>query len=177
MTLSAKWTSLSILAIAALGAVACTVTSGDVDDSTGGTGSDTDVDSGDTNNDTDASTADSGTDPDATATTCEDNQQSNALVSVECQACLEQNCCTELKGCFNLQPGSDDAGTAYATCNDYAACLANCSEQNPTDDAAYEACVTDFCIATTSESVATAFDGIIDCGGSKGCATECGFQQ
>lgn len=174
MTLSAKWTSLSILAIAALGAVACTVTSGDVDDSTGGTGSNTDVDSGDdTSNDTDASTTDSSVDPDAAAT-CEDNQQSNALVSLECQACLEQHCCTELKGCFNLQPGSDDAGTAYATCNDYAACLANCSEQNPSDDTAYQACVTDFCVATTSESVTTAFDGIVTCGGSS-CATPCGF--
>ncbi|AKV01874.1 hypothetical protein AKJ09_08537 [Labilithrix luteola] len=172
MTLSAKWTSLSILAIAALGAVACTVTSGTVDDSNGGKGSNTDVDSG-------SETADSGTDSttgDAAASSCEDNKQSNALVSMECQACLEQNCCTELKGCFNIDPGTDDSGAPLVSCNDYAACLSTCSEQNPTDEAAYQKCVDDTCVATADAKIPTAFDNIIKCGGSKGCSTVCGIQ-
>src|SRR5689334_17176878 len=94
---SIKWTTVSFLAASALGAGAfafagCTVTSGDPSDD-GGVVKD--------GGGTDTTPSDSGGDDGGTVT-CEGNtKQQKKLVSDACQNCLNTNCCSELKTCFN----------------------------------------------------------------------------
>jgi hypothetical protein len=125
MTMSAKWTAVSFLALTALaaGSVAfagCTVTSGNPTDIDGGTG----------NPAPDAATGDSSTGETSTAVVCEGNKQTSGdFVNATCQAKLNAVCCAELKGCFNLVVEAD-AGAAD-DCNKYAACV-DFAQKQPT---------------------------------------------
>jgi hypothetical protein len=164
MTLSAKWSTVSLVAAMALGAGAfafsgCTVTSGTIDDDGGRVRPDS--------GQTDSGTAtDSGTD-DAVAPVCEGNAQTTKLVSDECQACMDQNCCDELKGCFNQTD-------VEVSCNDYADCLAPCFAPGVEDAAA---CIEERgCNDATDESIITAYEAMITCGGANDdCAAACGI--
>ena len=148
--------SLSLLAFSAFGIVACTITSGTVDD-TGIRNVDptpvVDVDSG-----TDAST------PDATTLTCEGNLQGTTIsgatpiVSASCQACLDANCCSALTTCFNktgidssVSGNCDEIKGCYDSCAtsaDPLNCPAGCDSGNPsisTEYAAVRSCGTTSC--------------------------------
>lgn len=163
-----KLARLSFFAVAALGAGAfafagCSVTTGTVDDN-GGNGSN--LDSGTQPTEDGGSEVDAG-DDDASTALCTDNQQVNKpIVSDTCQACLDQGCCTQLTGCFNIAV-SEDAGVTPLNCDGYAECVAQCaSESDPT--ACYEECD----LATTQEII-TAYDALVTCGAST-CAADCG---
>src|SRR3989442_1448908 len=123
MGFSMKWMTLPILATAALGATfafgGCSVTSGTVDNKEGGT-----------------TTPPPGTPPPPPppggdgGEVCQgngENTQSKTDFGPDCQACLEQSCCTELKNCFNLPPGQLDGGTTGVDCNVYADCITKCN--------------------------------------------------
>ena len=167
MKLSAKWSTISLFFATALGAAAvafsgCTVTSGTVDDD-GGT-----VRDGSTSNGDGGSEASAEGGGDAAAPTCEGNTQQNQLVSAECQSCLEQNCCNELKGCFNEQVPQGDVD-----CQAYADCIANCLTGDAGDP---QACFAE-CDAATDQKIISAYDAIITCAeGNATCKTACGIQ-
>jgi hypothetical protein len=98
--------------------------------------------------------------------TCSSKQE-NPLLGVECQACLENNCCDALKGCFDMvvEPSS-----GKLDCNAYATCIADCGDA---EDA--EACYKD-CDDTAAPGIQTAFEAVVACGrdGSNAkCKTEC----
>lgn len=180
MNARAPWTTYSLVAMLALGAgglvMGCTVTTGTVDDPNGGPGTDTrgDDDDDDTGDDDDA---DAGTDSGSPVSTCEGNEQDVVLISTTCQACLDTSCCGELKGCFNLDPGTDDQGQPNATCSEYGTyygdCSTSCDAKHPGDDDAYNQCIEDECkIASGNPAIATAWDAILNCAVDK-CAAAC----
>jgi hypothetical protein len=162
MNSSAKMTAVSFLAAAALGAAVftgCTVGSGTVDDTDGGT----------TTPKTDSGTSDTGkpdTDGGGTAT-CESKQQGD-FIDAKCQACLAGSCCTELKGCFDIA-GDVDAGKV--DCNDYSTCIDDCGTK---PDAEREACYAD-CDTTAADGVQTAYDKITACADTN-CKDACSGQ-
>jgi hypothetical protein len=94
--------------------------------------------------------------------------QKEAIGTTECQTCLEQKCCTELKSCFNIVP--DDSGTKV-DCDEYATCIANCQTTGGDGE---QDCI-DACNLTAADGVETAYGTIETCGASN-CATECGVQ-
>lgn len=154
MNSSAKSTAVSFLAAAALGAAiftGCTVTSGTVDD----------VDGGSSNqNNTDSGTQDASTEDVNTAPVCE-SKQSGTLVNEECQACLDANCCTELKTCFDI-PADENAGTV--DCNDYATCIHDVRDEcnaKPTQQE-IDDCFAD-CDLTAATGVQAAYEAIEEC--------------
>lgn len=158
MKSSAKWTFLSVSAISVMTAAAfgfgCTVTSGTVNDD-GGT----------------VKPTDSGGDvTDASASVCTGNNQQNAIFSATCQACAEQHCCTELKGCYNQVPGNipdgdgGDSGTPYASCDDYTTCIGQAQSQA---DVA-------ICDAATTKGISDSYDVLETCV-TTSCKTECGL--
>ena len=170
--MSIKWTTVSFLAVATLGAGAfafggCTVTSGTPTDPGG-----TVKDGGETSsNDSGGGGTDAGTDAPTTAT-CEGNtNQKSKLVSDECQSCLDTNCCGELKACFNKEPSPDGGadGGAGSECNDYAKCIAFCYSSQ----GGAQTCL-DECNAGTP-NVVNEYDAIITCAENKGCKTPCGL--
>lgn len=166
MNSSAKTTAFSFLAAAALGAatwMGCTVTSGTVDDTNGGT-QNNDQDAGTGSGDQDAGTTDedSGTTP--VGSVCQSNQKSQ-FVNETCQLCLENNCCTQLQGCFDL-PADANAGTV--DCNDYNECIDACNQDPAADDSCYA-----LCDETAAEGVKDGYEAIVGCAQSS-CATECG---
>ena len=153
MTLSAKWTTVSFFALTALGAgsfmfAGCTVTSGDPDKSEAGTGNPP-VDGG------------GGTDTSTTPAACADNTQKTKFLPVACQAALEQECCTELKDCFNAT-----GVTSTNDCNVFASCVDDCRAAKdggtPTEAEANK-CITDFCVANSPAAIVTAYNKIVDC--------------
>jgi hypothetical protein len=159
MNSSAKMTTISFLAAAALGAVVfagCTVGSGTVDDTDGGTVTPT-PDSG--TSDTGSTDTDSGP-----AATCESKQQGD-FINATCQACLANSCCTELKGCFDLA-GDADAGTV--DCNEYSTCIDDCGTK---PEAERDACYSD-CDLTAAPGVQTAYESITTCA-TTNCSAEC----
>ncbi len=167
MKLSATWSTVSVAAAlslvgAAIGFTGCTVTSGTIDDD-GGTVKPND---GGSRDGTTTNPTDSGTD--VQVVSCEGNNQQEDLVSAECQTCLEGHCCTELKGCFNV---SVDAGDV--TCSDYADCIINC---NSTDSGDVGACESE-CASAAGETIANAYQAILNCGAQNGCSTACGISQ
>lgn len=185
MNLSARWNRLSFLALTALAAGAlafgCTVTTGDIDDPDGGNGSNTNgKDSGGSTNDGSSTDTDSSTDQDSdTPNACPDNQQPEEFViqSAACQACAEQKCCSQLVGCFNLDPGSsgDGDGGKNPTCAEYAeyyeGCIADCATDNPDGGDAYDTCVTDTC-RIGNPAIADAWEAVRNCAVDS-CAAEC----
>ena len=158
MTLSAKWTAVSFFALTALAAgsfafAGCTVTSGNPTDTEGGTGNPPNPDSG---TGTDSSTA---TDS-AVAATCEGNTQSSGdFVNAACQAALNAECCTELKGCFNLVI-DQDAGGATDDCNTYTKCVDLCRAEP--DATKQQQCQTE-CDLGAPKAVQDAYDAITKC--------------
>lgn len=179
MNARASWTTYFLVATLAVGAgglaMGCTVTTGTVDDRNGGSGTDT---RGDDDDDDDADAgADAATDSESPVSTCEGNKQDVVLISAACQACLDTSCCGELKGCFNLDPGTDDQGQPNATCSEYGTyygeCSASCDAKHPSDDAAYNQCIEDECrIASGNPAIANAWDAILTCAVDK-CASTC----
>jgi hypothetical protein len=160
MKFSAKFTTVSFLAAAAIGAGAlafggCTVTSGTVNDDGGPTV-------------TPENDGGTGTDG-STAATCEGNTQKADLVSADCQACLDTKCCTELKGCFNAPVTSDGGGTD--DCNAFSTCISFCYQ-----NAQPGACL-DECAAAAGDGIPDAYQGIIDCAKANGCETVCNLQD
>lgn len=167
--MSIKWTTLSFVAAATLGAGAfafggCTVTSGSPSDS-GGI-----VEDGGNGND--GGGTDSGSDG-TTTQACEGNtNQKNKLVNDACQSCLDTNCCSELKSCFNKQVTStDDAGAdggvASGDCNEYAECVAFCYSKQNGDQACLDEC------NAGAPDVVDEYDAIITCAENKGCKADC----
>jgi hypothetical protein len=154
MTLSAKWTAVSFFALTAVATgsfafAGCSVTSGSPTDTEGGTGNPV-VDSG---------TKDSSTGDSATAT-CEGNKQTSGdFVNAACQAALNAECCTELKGCFNLVV-DQDAGGATDDCNTYTKCVDLCrAETDPTKAADCQK----ECDLGAPQAVQDAYDAITKC--------------
>jgi hypothetical protein len=166
MNSSAKLTTV-LLAAAALGAAVsvfggCTVDSTTNTDTDGGS-SGTSGTSG-TSGSTSGTSGTSGGGTDAGA--CPGNKQKEALGEDACQACLEQKCCTQLKGCFNLPPV--DASTQL-DCDGYATCIFDCSkEQDP------KGCEDTECQTTGAPGVSDGYDAIEACGRTN-CKTECAF--
>jgi hypothetical protein len=164
MTLSATWTAFSFFGLTALAAgsfafAGCTVTSGNPNDD-GGTGNPTDPQA-------DASTTtDSSTVTDAgPAVACEGSKQSSSidLGGAQCQAKLNEVCCAELKGCFNLVFTADDTG-ASDDCNKYALCVDFARKQ--ATPAEQEAAQKD-CDLASPKSVQDAYDAITQCATDK----------
>lgn len=151
---SAKVTTVSFVAAAALGAAAlafagCTVTGGTVDNDGGPA-----VDTGS---------------PDAPVATCEGNKQAGSLVSAACQSCLNAKCCTELKGCFNATVIPDAGGTE--DCNEFSKCISFCYEK-----AQPQACLEE-CAAAAGDGIPDRYQDFIDCAKAKGCETLCNLQD
>lgn len=158
MSLNAKWTAVSFLTLSALAAgsfafAGCTVTSSSPNDSEGGTGNPP-VTTGDSSTGTDSSTTD------ASTATCEGNKQTSGdFVNAQCQAALNAECCTELKGCFNIVV-DQDAGGATDDCNTFAKCVDLCrAEQDPqkAQDCQNE------CDLGAPQNVKDAYDAITTC--------------
>ncbi len=168
MKSTTKWTAVSCLAFTAAlaGSFAfggCTVTSGTINDD-GGVGNPR-PDSG-----TDSSTPDGDTDS-AVANKCPSNtkQTIGPIVNATCQAALEDQCCTELTTCFNIDPTTEDAGAEALDCNKFAKCIDQCdvAEDAGTDAGAdKEACQSE-CALAAPPSVVTAYDAIAACATAK----------
>jgi len=167
MKSSAMMIRFSFLAAAALGAamfMGCTVTSGSVDDTDGGTqDNDDDKDAG--------SQQETGT-PDTGGGTCSTSQTSN-FEPAACQSCMEGKCCLELTNCFNIP--NDDANGKLG-CNDFKVCLDDCVKPNEdgtakTDDEV-TACNTECTEVLAADGVAQAWLSVQSCA-EQSCATEC----
>jgi hypothetical protein len=167
MKLHATWSKMSILGALAFGMGAavytgCTVTSGTVDDFDGGSG--TTLDSGSPTSD--ASTGDGGVEGNV-GTVCKSAQKSQ-IIDDTCQLCLEQKCCTQLKGCFDL-PASDGV-----SCDEYGACVDQfkCEVLDPAVDAGSTTC--DGCRSGAATGVPAGYNNIVMCAETS-CKTECGL--
>src|SRR5262245_17040067 len=148
MNSSAKITTVSFLAAAALGAavfMGCTTTSTTVDDTDGGTST----------SKTDSGSSSSGGDSGGGGATCESKQQ-GTFISDTCQACAEKSCCTQLKTCFDL-PGDDANGKV--DCNAYTTCIDDCGTK---PEGELETCYKD-CDDTAADGVQTAYEAIESC--------------
>ncbi len=167
MNSSAKTTTFSFLAAAALGAavfMGCTVTSGTVDDTDGGT-QDNDKDGG--------SNSDTGTPDSGGGETCSNTHQTNMFEPAACQSCMESKCCLELDNCFKIP--SDEASGKFG-CNDFKLCLDDCVKPNEdgtekTEDEINE-CYTGCADTLAAEGVVTAWQSVTACA-EQSCATEC----
>ena len=162
MSLSTKWTAVSLFALTALGAgsiafAGCSVTSGSPTDVEGGTVTPTDGGGG-----TDTSVPEDGS-----TNSCPGNTKQTApLVNAACQTALDSECCTELTGCFGLDvPAASD-------CNVYSACIADCKK--PLADGAAPTtqeisdCETMLCDANSPKTVQDAYTKLIDCASKPG---------
>lgn len=181
MNLSAHWTRFTFLGLTALSAgalaIACTVTTGNIDDFDGGTGSNTKTDSGSNGDSGGATDTDSGSDGGTTPAACEGNTQTSTIGSEACQACLNTQCCSQLVGCFNLDPGSSGDGGKNASCEEYypyyEQCAADCETQNPDGGTALDDCIKDTCRAAAGNpAIADAWDAVHNCAETN-CASAC----
>lgn len=170
MKTSAKVTTLTFFGASALAAAAfafgCTVTSGTVDDD-GGTTSSSSGNPPPTPPSTDGGGGDSAT------ATCEGNNQdkTQADFGAECQSCLEANCCSQLKNCFNQTPAADDAGTTPDDCNKYSKCVLFCENGDAGD---VQQCEQE-CSAATTPAIENSYNDILVCGKAS-CSTQCGIK-
>ncbi len=172
MTLSAKWTAVSLFAVTsvALGSVAfagCTVTSGTP---TTGDGGGTPITNPDDSGVVTTPT-DSGGDS-AVVNTCAGNKQTSGdFFSPACQNKLNAVCCTELKTCFDIVPGNDDAGQPGSDCNGYSKCIDICTKKadgvTPETDQAKIAACDDDCDSLSTPEVINAYKAIVDCATAK----------
>ena len=174
MNSSAKLTSV-LLAVGALGVAVfsgCTVNSTTSNDLDGGTSSSGSSSGGSSSGST--STSDAGDAGDAAPAipvgeACAGNNQKEGLVSTSCQTCLEQKCCTELKGCFNITVSDN----TKVDCEEHSRCVSDCQE-NPGPSGDSLKCEADNCTPTAGDGIPAAYDKIVTCGETK-CATECGL--
>jgi hypothetical protein len=160
MSLSAKWTAVSLFALTALAAgtlaAGCTVTSGTPSNIEGGTGNNPPTDGG---GGTDTSTADTST---ANACPAIATKQTVKFKPPACQAAAENECCAEMTACFD-QAGVDP----LQDCNVYTACLDNCAKPladggTPTT-AEIAQCQADDCDSNSPKSVQDAHEAMITC--------------
>lgn len=153
MSASAKLTAVTLLAAAALGAAVatqgCTVTSGTVDDTDGGTQG-TSGGSSDAGGGRDGGSSGGGE-------ACKAGEFPTS-VDATCQACLEQKCCADLKSCFQITPGTD----AGLSCKELAECV-----NDAKDETEFQACVD-----SADPGVKDAYGRIVGCA-DKDCAAEC----
>lgn len=166
-----KMTSIAFFTVAmGVGAVAfggCTVTSGTVNDD-GGVGSS--GTSGTSGTGTSGTSGTSGTPTEAGAT-CEGNKQTVKIINDTCQACLNANCCTELKGCFNIDTSTAaDGGFVPDNCDKFTTCIANSKTEQDQQD----------CVEVSTKEVVDAYDKLFDTtdatsclGRNKACADAC----
>ena len=168
MRLSVKWMTLPILAGAA-GALTfafasgCTVTSGTVDNTEGGTTSPPETPPG---TPPPPPAGDDGGDAGATCEPNAENAQNRADIGADCQSCLDTSCCSQLKGCFNLAPGDTDAGTAASDCNAYAHCIIFCDNDFAQDAGGDAGAVMECeaeCAASTSDAITAAYNDLLTC--------------
>ena len=163
MSLNAKWTTVTFMALTAVGAGSflfggCSVTNGPVTDFEGGTGNPPPPPPSDGGGDT--SIGDSATNA------CPGNTKQTApLVNATCQKAMETDCCAELTGCFGLDV------PALQDCNVFSSCISQCKDPladggKPTT-AEIAQCETDICNANSPKSVQDAYDTMITCATSK----------
>lgn len=121
MNSSAKYI-FSLLAAGTLGAVAfaCTVSSGTIDDTDGGSNT-----PGTSSGTVDTDAGDAG----QTGTTCSQLTYANTIDSADCEACLEQNCCSETAGCWNKADDTDAGQGKDLGCESYKNALLDCDEK------------------------------------------------
>lgn len=160
MTLSAKWTAVSFLALTAVATgsfafAGCSVTSSNPTDTEGGTGN---------------PVVDSGKGDAAVAVKCEGNKQTGGdLFSSACQAKLNALCCTELKTCFDIVPTAD-GGSTPDDCNKYSSCIESCTKKadgTPETDPAKVSTCDDECDTLSTPEVVTAYEAIVKCATDK----------
>jgi hypothetical protein len=127
----------------------CTVTSGTVNDSEGGTVT--------------TPTPDSGTDSAANAAaSCPGNTKQKAnFISAACQAALDTSCCAELTACFDIVPVAGDAGGPTDDCNTFSSCIAACKSQPDVATCENE------CNLAAPQDVQNAYDAITACATAK----------
>ena len=171
MNSSARITAVILLAAAALGGAVfgCTVTSGTVNDTDGGTQiPDPTTDSGTT----DPDTGTGNTTPDSGATCAAASKQTKPIRSAKCQACLNTKCCTAMTACYDL-PAPD--ASFPVDCNAYQDCIRTECDENPNAGADCD----ELCKATAADGVAAAFEALEACGDGSGtpgpdnCLAEC----
>ena len=101
-------------------------------------------------------------------------------IGTDCKACLDEQCCTEVKTCFNLPAGTATGGGAGQDCNAYTHCIFQCNAKygaDPDAGSELQACYTD-CDTLTSQAVIDAYGdtnpskGYIGCAASK-CGSRC----
>jgi len=164
MTLSAKWTAVSLFALTSLAAgslafAGCTVTSGTPTNGEGGTPITNPTPDGDSGTAADAAPA---------ANVCEGNKQTSGdFFNAACQNKLNAVCCTQLKTCFDIVPVADDAGArGMQDCNAYSKCIDTCTKKTDgtpeTDQTKISACDDD-CDALSPQDVVDAYKAIVDC--------------
>ncbi len=170
MNTSAKLYAVTFLAASALGVAVltggCTVTSGTVNDTDGGSSgsSGTSGTSGSS-----GTTDDGGTEA---GPTCNNPSQTEKF-SATCQACLEAKCCNELNACYTIPKPGD--GTKL-DCNDLTKCITDCRANNPPqngDSGAADTCADDCADPdANADGVVDAYNAIIACTGNN-CNAEC----
>lgn len=155
MKFDAKWTALSLAAMTTLGAAAfggCTFSSDTDNDTDGGTRPPSEAGTSET---------DSGA-----PVVCEGNLQVGVIVSEDCQQCLNASCCTELKGCFNID--GEDAGGGIG-CTEYHECIIDCNDRPEEErDGCFSACD-----GAAADGVQSAYETLQTCGATS--CTQCGF--
>jgi hypothetical protein len=160
MNSSAKIT-VSFLAAAALGAAVvagCTVGSGTVNDTDGGT---------QTTNDSGPSGTDAGGDTGTvTPATCTKKNAFKFSDVPKCETCLDTKCCTPQQTCFNI-PEDTDAGKI--DCNGYVDCIDNCTTTKTGTE--LEDCYKQ-CDDLAGSGVQAAYDAIVTCADTN-CQADC----
>ena len=170
MNSSAKTTTITFLAAAALGAavfMGCTVTSGTVDDTDGGTNNNNNNKDGGSQNET-------GTDTDSGGgETCNNAAQTSKFEPAACQTCMESKCCLELTNCFNIP---EDTANGKLGCNGFKDCLDDCVKPHGDGGAKtqdeIDACNNECADTLAADGVVTAWGSIVACS-DQGCAAEC----
>lgn len=154
MSLSVKWTAVSFFTLTALGAASfafagCTVTSGGIDNTEGGT---VKPDAGG-----DGATGDS-----AVANACPGNtKQLRPILTTTCQNKLNAVCCNELKTCFDIVLTADPKGERGTDdCNALQKCL---GETCKLPDGGVDSKCQDDCVTASQDSVVNAYDAISEC--------------
>ena len=165
MNSSAKMTTVSFLAAAALGAavfMGCTVTSGTVDDTDGGT------QNNNNNNDGGGGGNDSGSQPETGTEACQAPQPDTAKFEpAACQSCYESKCCLELTNCFSL-PG--DEANGKLDCAGFKSCLDDCAGKPAGQE--QDDCITECTDVLAADGVVDAWRSLQTCNDQQ-CATEC----
>ncbi len=152
----------TLVAAGALGAVAlaCTVTSGTVDDTDGG--SNTSTSSSSSSSSSSGGTVDGGADTGSSGGLCPELTYTGGLENEACETCLRTSCCAETAACWNLAEKVD----SKTGCEDYAQQLGECdTDPDPNQ------CKT-FAKSVLRDGVADGWNTFIGCAKSK-CSAQC----